>query len=29
MPPPAVQMWTSFGENAFNELMAAVGEPLG
>jgi hemerythrin-like domain-containing protein len=29
MPPPAVQMWTSFGENAFNELIAAVGEPLG
>jgi hemerythrin-like domain-containing protein len=29
MPPPAVQMWTSFGENAFNELMAAVGKPLG
>jgi hemerythrin-like domain-containing protein len=29
MPPPAVEMWTSFGENAFNELAAAVGEPLG
>jgi len=29
MPPPAVEMWTSFGENAFNQLMTAVGEPLG
>lgn len=28
MPPPAVEMWTSFGENAFNELMDAVGTPL-
>jgi hemerythrin-like domain-containing protein len=29
MPPPAVEMWTSFGENAFNELMTSVGAPLG
>jgi hemerythrin-like domain-containing protein len=28
MPPPAVEMWTGFGENAFNELMGAVGAPL-
>lgn len=24
MPPPALDMWTSFGENAFNELSAQV-----
>lgn len=28
MPPPAVEMWTGFGENAFNELIAEVGPPL-
>jgi hemerythrin-like domain-containing protein len=28
MPPPAVEMWTGFGENAFNELMTQVGAPL-
>jgi hypothetical protein len=28
MPPPAVEMWTGFGENAFNELMADIGAPL-
>lgn len=28
MPPPAVEMWTGFGENAFNELMRAIGAPL-
>jgi hemerythrin-like domain-containing protein len=28
MPPPAVDMWTNFGENAFNELITAVGAPL-
>jgi hemerythrin-like domain-containing protein len=28
MPPPAVEMWTGFGEQAFNELMADVGAPL-
>jgi hypothetical protein len=29
MPPPAVQMWTGFGERAFTEFMAQVGPPLG
>lgn len=29
MPPPAVEMWTSFGEQAFNELIAQVGLPVG
>jgi hypothetical protein len=28
MPPPVVEMWTGFGENAFQELMAQVGPPL-
>jgi hypothetical protein len=28
MPPPAVEMWTSFGEQAFGELMVEVGPPL-
>jgi hypothetical protein len=28
MPPPVVEMWTGFGENAFRELMAQVGPPL-
>jgi hemerythrin-like domain-containing protein len=28
MPPPAVDMWTGFGEAAFNKLMAEVGPPL-
>jgi hypothetical protein len=29
MPAPVVEMWTSFGENAFNQLIAEVGPPLG
>jgi hemerythrin-like domain-containing protein len=29
MPPPAVQMWTGFGEQAFTDLMARIGPPLG
>ena len=29
MPPPAVEMWTGFGESAFNGLIAEVGAPLG
>jgi hemerythrin-like domain-containing protein len=29
MPPPAVEMWTNFGENAFDQLIAEVGPPLG
>jgi len=29
MPPPAVEMWTGFGEAAFTELMGQVGPPLG
>lgn len=29
MPPPAVDMWTGFGEKAFGQLMAQVGPPLG
>lgn len=28
MPPPAVEMWTGFGEQAFNQLMEQVGSPL-
>jgi hemerythrin-like domain-containing protein len=28
MPPPVVEMWTGFGENAFRDLMAQVGPPL-
>jgi len=28
MPPPAVEMWTGFGEQAFTGLMAEVGPPL-
>ena len=29
MPPPAVEMWTSFGERSFKELISQVGAPLG
>lgn len=29
MPPPALDMWTSFGEASYNELIAQVGAPLG
>jgi hemerythrin-like domain-containing protein len=28
MPPPAVEMWTGFGENAYRTLLAEVGPPL-
>ena len=28
MPPPVVEMWTGFGENAFLDLMKQVGPPL-
>jgi hemerythrin-like domain-containing protein len=28
MPPPAVDMWTNFGEAAFNDLINQVGAPL-
>jgi len=28
MPPPAVEMWTTFGEAAFNDLSAAVPVPV-
>jgi hypothetical protein len=28
MPPPAVEMWNGFGEQAFNKLIAEVGAPL-
>ena len=28
MPPPAVEMWTGFGESAFGDLMKQVGPPL-
>jgi hypothetical protein len=28
MPPPAVEMWTGFGEDAFRGLLAEVGPPL-
>jgi hemerythrin-like domain-containing protein len=28
MPPPAVDMWTNVGENAFDELITEVGAPL-
>jgi hypothetical protein len=27
MPPPAVEMWTGFGEKAFTQLIAEVGAP--
>jgi hypothetical protein len=29
MPPPAVDMWTSMGEQAYKNLLAEVGAPLG
>ncbi len=29
MPPPAVEMWTSMGEQAYKNLVAEVGPPLG
>jgi hemerythrin-like domain-containing protein len=29
MPPPAVDMWTSMGEQAYKDLIAEVGLPLG
>ena len=29
MPPPAVEMWTSMGEQAYKNLLAEVGPPLG
>ncbi len=29
MPPPAVEMWTSMGEQAYQNLIAEVGPPLG
>lgn len=29
MPPPAVEMWTGFGEVAYRRLLAEVGPPLG
>jgi len=29
MPPPAVDMWTSMGEQAYKNLIAEVGSPLG
>jgi len=29
MPPPAVEMWTTMGEQSFKNLMAEVGAPLG
>lgn len=29
MPPPAVDMWTSMGEQAYKNLVAEVGPPLG
>jgi hypothetical protein len=29
MPPPAVEMWTTMGEQAYKNLMASVGAPLG
>jgi hypothetical protein len=29
MPPPAVEMWTSFGEAAFDDLSTAVAVPIG
>jgi hemerythrin-like domain-containing protein len=29
MPPPAVDMWTSVGEQAYKNLLAEVGPPLG
>lgn len=28
MPPPAVEMWTTFGEHAFEDLISQVGAPL-
>jgi hypothetical protein len=29
MPPPAVEMWTSMGEQAYKNLLAEVGPPVG
>ena len=29
MPPPAVEMWSTMGEQAYKNLIAAVGAPLG
>jgi hemerythrin-like domain-containing protein len=29
MPPPAVEMWTGFGEQAYNDLTAQIGPPIG
>jgi hemerythrin-like domain-containing protein len=29
MPPPAVEMWTSMGEQAYKNLVAEVGPPIG
>jgi hypothetical protein len=29
MPPPAVDMWTSMGEQAYKNLVAEVGPPIG
>jgi hypothetical protein len=29
MPPPAVEMWTNFGEGAFTALITDMGAPLG
>jgi hemerythrin-like domain-containing protein len=29
MPPPAVEMWNSMGEQAYKNLIAEVGDPLG
>ena len=29
MPPPAVDMWTGFGEQAYKNLVAEVGPPVG
>jgi hypothetical protein len=29
MPPPAVEMWTSVGEQAYKNLVAEVGAPIG
>jgi hypothetical protein len=29
MPPPAVEMWTSMGEQAYKNLVAEVGAPIG
>jgi hypothetical protein len=29
MPPPAVEMWTGFGEQAYKNLVAEIGPPVG